>query len=211
MANITPFETLTSHYDAWFEEHSEVYQAELDAIRSVIPPFERGVEIGVGTGRFAKPLGIREGVEPSPKMAAIAKKRGIDIIPGEAEKLPLPDAAYDLVLMVTTICFVDDVLRSLREIHRILKPGGTVIVGFVDKETPLGRKYQQHKEQSRFYKTAHFFSSKEVLGYLKEAEFTGCEAIQTLFGEDLQSMRGGIEPGYGKGAFVVIRCNKEVS
>ena len=208
MPNIEPFEKLTDHYDNWFEEHSGVYSEELKAIEALLPSFEKGIEIGVGTGRFAAPLGIKTGLEPSQKMAEIAKTRGIEVIPGQAEAMPFPDVSYDFVLMVTTICFVDDAKKALQEIWRILKPGGFVIVGFVDKETPLGRLYQKNKEKSRFYKTAHFFSGDEVMRLLQQGGFTDCEAVQTLFGEDLEHIQGGIEPGYGKGAFVAIRCKK---
>lgn len=208
MANIAPFEKLTEHYDQWFKEHSGVYAAELEAIKTLLPDFQHGIEIGVGTGRFAKPLGIRYGLEPSKKMAVIARQRGIRIIEGEAESMPLESAKYDFVLMVTTICFVDDPLKSLQEIWRILKPGGHVIIGFVDKETPLGRHYMKHQHESRFYRSAKFFSAKEVETLLHQAGFGDCQAMQTLFGEDLQHMQGGLKESYGEGAFVAIRCTK---
>jgi SAM-dependent methyltransferase len=208
MANIEPFEKLTDHYDHWFEEHSKVYAEELKAIRDVLPPFENGIEIGVGTGRFAAPLGIKTGLEPSKKMAKIARDRGIEVIEGIAEAMPLPDNSYDLALFVTTICFVDDAERALEEIYRILRPGGHIVVGFVDKNTPLGRFYQKHKEQSRFYKTAHFFSGAEVMELLKKTGFVDCKAVQTLFGPDLDHMKGGIRDGFGEGAFVAMRCRK---
>lgn len=208
MPNIAPFEILSDAYDHWFEEHSSVYAEELAAIKILLPPFKHAVEIGVGTGRFAAPLGIGLGLEPSAKMAAVAKARGIEIIGGTAEAMPFADEHFDFVLMVTTICFVDDAEKALQEIHRILKPGGSVIVGFVDRETPLGRRYQRHKEQSRFYKTAHFFSAQEVATLLNKTGFGDCEAVQTLFGKELKYMKGGPKPGYGEGAFVAIRCKK---
>jgi len=209
MANTEPFDTLTDHYDQWFEEHSRVYEEELKAIKAVMPSFEKGIEIGVGTGRFAAPLGIKNGVEPSAKMAAIARKRGITILEGIAEDLPIDDQSYDFVLMVTTICFVDSAEKALREIYRILKPGGSVIIGFVDKKTPLGRFYLEHQAESRFYKTARFFSSEEVIELLQKSGFSDCVAVQTLFGNTLKEMKGGIEQGHGTGAFVTIRCKKD--
>ena len=208
MPNIEPFETLTERYDQWFEEHGRIYTEELEAVKALLPAFENGIEIGVGTGRFAAPLGIGTGLEPSKKMAAVARARGINVIEGAAEAMPLPSGSYDLVLMVTTICFVDDAEKALQEIRRILGPGGSVIIGFVDKETPLGRFYEEHKAQSRFYGTARFFSAHEVETLLKRSGFVNCTAMQTLYGETLDAMEGGIKPGYGEGAFVAMRCEK---
>ncbi len=207
--NIEPFEKLSEHYDRWFEEHSGVYAEELKAIEKLLPQFEKGVEIGVGTGRFAKPLGLKIGVEPSEKMARIAKERGVEVVSGRAEALPFDDESFDFVLMVTTICFMDDAKKAMEEIYRILRPGGHVIVGFVDKDTPLGRLYQKNREESRFYKNARFFSTEEVLSLLEQSGFHDCKAVQTLFGEDLSDMQGGVRPGYSKGAFVAIRCKKD--
>ncbi|WP_201353167.1 class I SAM-dependent methyltransferase [Hydrogenimonas urashimensis] len=202
------FEKYAEDYEKWFERHGRLYRAELEAVRSLMPPFQKGVEIGVGSGRFAAPLGIQTGVEPSSRMAEIARRRGVDVIVGVAEKLPFDDGSFDMALMVTTICFVDDPPKSLREIWRILKPGGYIVVGFVDRKSELGKFYERNREKSRFYKEATFFSAEEVLVLLREAGFSDCEIRQTLFGPDLDHMQTGVKPGYGEGAFVVIRCRK---
>jgi SAM-dependent methyltransferase len=208
MAKIGPFEAHTDRYEEWFEEHGDLYRWEIEAIEALLPSFSEGVEIGIGTGRFALPLGIRIGVEPSGAMAARAMEKGLEVIPGTAEELPLPDESFDFALMVTTICFVDDPARALAEIRRILRPGGYVIVGFVDRETPLGRLYLANKEKSRFYAPATFFSAGELERLLREAGFGEIEAVQTLFGPDLEHMEGGVKPGTGEGAFVVLRGRK---
>jgi SAM-dependent methyltransferase len=44
--------------------------------------------------------------------------------------------------MVTVVCFLDDVVRAFREVFRVLKPAGSLIVAFIDRESPLGRQYQ---------------------------------------------------------------------
>ncbi len=209
MAKTKPFDRFFKEYEDWFVKNEKVYKEELKAIKSVLLPFKKGIEIGVGTGRFAKPLGIKMGVEPSLKMAKIAKERGIEIVKAEAENLPFLDESFDFVLMVTTICFVDDVLKSLKEVFRILKRGGFFIVGFVDKDSLLGKFYLANKDKSRFYKEARFFSAKEVEELLKEVGFIDCIAKETLFGDRLESLKGGVRDGYGEGAFVVFRCKKE--
>jgi len=69
---------------------------------------KKGIEIGVGSGRFAVPLGIKTGVDPSPRMREIAQQKGVKVIDAVAEELPFENSQFELVLMVTTICFVDN-------------------------------------------------------------------------------------------------------
>lgn len=202
MPKIEPFEKYSDAYDEWFDKNPDKYEAELEAIRQLLPLTEaEGVEIGVGSGRFAVPLGIKIGVEPSGAMAIKAEKRGVKVFPGVAENLPFSDAMFDFVLMVTTICFVDDVTKSFAEAFRVLKHGGHIIVGFMDKESELGRQYAENREGSEFYKDATFFSTKEVLKHLKEVGFRIARIKQTLIHGD---SKGTILDNYGKGAFVVV-------
>ncbi|MBN1212100.1 MAG: methyltransferase domain-containing protein [candidate division Zixibacteria bacterium] len=206
MPNTEPFDKYSDEYDEWFERNAELYQAELETVRQLIPSADaEGMEVGVGSGKFAAPLGIRIGIEPSKKMADRAREKGINVYPGIAEKLPFNDARFDYILMVTTICFVDDVLKSFKEAFRVLKPGGCIIVGFVDKESQLGKQYTADKEKNKFYKDATFFSTEEVLKYLKKAAFEILRIRQTLIPEESTST---IRDGFGKGSFVVIRALK---
>jgi len=203
MPKTGPFDKYSDAYDEWFEKNSDVYDAELEAIHQLIPsPGAEGMEVGVGSGKFAAPLGITIGLEPSKKMAIKARKQGIHVYPGVAEDLPFSDGRFDFVLMVTTICFVDDVNMSFREAFRVLKHGGCIIVGFVDKESEIGKQYADRKEMSKFYKEATFFSTQEVLRYLEEADFRTAQIKQTLIPGELQET---ILDGFGKGAFVVIK------
>lgn len=206
MPKIEPFEKYSDEYDRWFDNHLDIYAAELEAIRQLIPPFgAEGMEVGVGSGKFAVPLGIKIGVEPSEKMASKARLQGIDVRSGIAEELPFSDGRFDFVLMVTTICFVDDVVKSLREVFRILKPGGFIIVGFVDRESELGKQYSEKKASSRFYKDATFFSTPEVIRYLEGSGFVIADVLQTLIPGELPKT---ILEGFGRGSFVAIKGMK---
>jgi ubiquinone/menaquinone biosynthesis C-methylase UbiE len=203
MPKIESFERYSDAYDEWFRKNAEKYEVELEVIRGLLPPYEiKGLEIGVGSGKFAGPLGIKLGVEPSRKMALKAETLGIKVILGVAENLPFRDDGFDCVLIVTTICFVDDVIKSLDEAYRVLKTGGCIIVGFVSKESELGRYYAKKRERSKFYKDATFFSANDVLGSLKKVGFRIEKIRQTLILGDLQNT---ILDGFGKGAFVAIR------
>jgi len=157
MPKVEPFEEYTSQYEDWFERNKFLYESELAAIREQLPERGKGIEIGVGSGRFAAPLGIRLGIEPSHKMRELAQKRGIKVIEGVAEKLPFRDSQFEFALMVTTVCFVDDIQTSFQEAYRVLKPGGYLIIGFIDKESSIGKSYQQRKKKSIFYRIATFY------------------------------------------------------
>ncbi|MCF7936138.1 MAG: class I SAM-dependent methyltransferase [Synergistales bacterium] len=207
MPRIDPFERHSDAYDRWFEEHADLYRAELEAVRRLLPE-ERseGIEIGVGSGKFAAPLGIAKGVEPSTAMAAKAREEGIEVESGVAESLPFEDDCLGFALMVTTICFVDDIDGAFGEAYRVLRPGGALVVGFVDRESDLGRQYEKHKDESAFYREATFFSSIEVQRHLREAGFSLDRVIQTLLPGDTPPEI--IIDGSGSGAFVVIRALK---
>ncbi len=164
------------------------------------------MEVGVGTGRFAAPLGIRFGVDPSPPMARVARERGIQVAMGVGEALPFANASLDLVLMVTTACFLEDLDRGLREARRVLRTGGSIVVGFVDRASPLGAEYLARKDESVFYRAARFYTVPEILASLTQAGFGRFETCQTLFGPPTRTPpEECVKPGYGEGSFVAVR------
>jgi SAM-dependent methyltransferase len=203
----SPFDQNSEQYDAWFEKHPFAYQSELEAIRMLLPDPGKGLEIGVGSGLFAAPLGIQTGIEPSAVMADRARKRGVTVVKGVAEALPFPDSKFDTALMVTTVCFLDDLELALQEAYRVLKPGGAFIIGFVDRNSPIGKAYEQRK--SLFYKNATFYSADDLLSHLKQAGFTKFNFCQTLFGPvDEMRKPDQARTGYGEGSFVVIKAER---
>lgn len=194
-------------YDQWFDKHSFVYQSEILAIQQAIPKNKTGIEIGVGTGRFAEPLNIKFGVEPSENMARLAEQRGITVYRAYAENLPIDNASFDFVLMVTVICFLSDIPKAFSEVYRILKPQGEIIVAFVDKNSDLGKKYEKEKSENKFYEDAHFHSSQEITELLKQADFQNFSYWQTLTKVSENKIEQPTQ-GFGKGSFVVIKATK---
>ena len=210
MPGVNAFDKSAQQYEAWFAEHPLVYVSELHAVREFIPKNGDGIEIGIGTGRFAAPLGIRRGVEPSRAMAELAKKKGLDVVSGVAENLPYKDNELDFALMVTTVCFLDDIDLAFKETHRVLKSGGLFIIGFVDRNSPLGKLYLERKDKSAFYKDATFYSVHELVSHLKNAGFDDFSFKQTIFRplSEIQEAEP-VKDGYGEGSFVVVRGVKK--
>jgi SAM-dependent methyltransferase len=207
MPKTGPFEKYTDQYENWFEKNKYVYQSEINAIRGILPDFKNSIEIGIGSGRFAEPLGIKFGIEPSYEMRKIAKSRGIEVVDSVAENLPLKDCSFDLVLMVTTLCFLDNARKAFNEIYRILKPGGYFINGFVDKNSRVGKIYQKNKQISVFYREASFFTTEEVVRLLKKTGFKDFKFRQTIFNNlnEINQVEKTKE-GYGEGSFVVVKA-----
>lgn len=201
------FDQNTLEYDQWFDKHSFVYQSEILAIQQAIPKNKTGIEIGVGTGRFAEPLNIKFGVEPSENMARLAEQRGITVYRAYAENLPIDDISFDFVLMVTAICFLSDIPKAFSEVYRILKPQGEIILAIVDKNSDLGKKYEKEKSENKFYKDAHFHSTQEITELLKQANFKSFSYRQTLTKASENKIEQPTQ-GFGKGSFVVIKATK---
>ncbi len=163
MPKITPFEKYVEQYEAWFVKNRWVYEAELRAVKAMLPAEGLCVESGVGTGRFAEPLRIKIGIEPSKRMRGIAQQRGIQVINGVAEELPFQGSKFDFALMVTTICFVDNAKKAILEAHRVLSYEGFLIIGFVDRSSMMGQVYLDRQKKALFTKRQPFFLLMNLL------------------------------------------------
>lgn len=203
-----PFEEHTDRYDEWFEEHEAAYQSELTALQRLQPSAGYGLEIGVGSARFAAPLDIDVGLDPSGEMLDIARKRGVDVVEGVGEYLPFEDGTFDTVLMVTTICFLDSVPEALSEAARVLDSDGAFVIGYIDEDSPVGETYLEKSEDNPFYREATFVSTGELVEELETAGYTKFEFVQTVFQRpgDIDEPEP-VERGYGEGAFVGIRAS----
>jgi len=199
------FEEAAVEYDEWFETHKWVYLSEVEAVRKFIPETGEGIEIGVGTGRFSIPFGIKVGVEPARAMAEISRKRGVTVNEVKAEHLPFRDNSFEFALMVTTLCFLEYPFQALKEVKRILKPAGKIVIGMLDEESPPGKLYEKKRKENKFYRNARFYSVNQVLDWLKELAFNNLQTVQTIFKNpsEIQSLEP-IEEGFGKGLFMVI-------
>jgi len=207
MIELEAFDNYALEYDKWFENHEREYALELKAIRESLPEDGKGIEIGAGTGRFSEPLGISLGVEPSEAMRSIALSRGVNVIAGTAESLPVGDGLYDYALLVTTVCFLDAPELAFKEVYRVLKAEGFIIVGLIDKDSKLGKKYEEKKNKSKFYKDANFHSVEAIQKKLENTKFSNIECVQAILPGDInENTEPEVKQGYGEGSFVVLRA-----
>ena len=131
---------------AYYDDFSRGYERErgygyhelLDELEmSVVQPFAEGrrvLEVGCGTGlilaRLAKRAADAWGVDLSPGMLRAARERGLQVVLGSATKLPFGDAQFDLVCSFKVLAHVPDIEQAVREIVRVTRPGGTMVLEF---------------------------------------------------------------------------------
>lgn len=207
-----PFDSHVEQYEEWYEEYPHVFRSEVEALREMLPEGDNlvGIEVGLGTGRFSQALGIKEGLEPSVNMRSRAIERGIEVVDGTAENLPYGDLRFDFVLMAFCISYFEDLHAAFMEAYRVLKHDGSLVVGFIDRNSPIGQYYEKHKPESTFYKQANFYTVDKVARELAAAGFRHLTFCQTLF-KPLDEIRAfePSKPGYGEGSFVVVQARKK--
>ena len=201
MKNI--FDCYAQEYDQWYEDNMYAYLSEVSALRKVVSSRRESLEIGVGTGRFAALLGVSIGLDPSLKILEIARRRGVKTLLGEGENLPFRDAVFANVLLINTLCSVKDPEKVIKEAGRVMRKGGKIVIGMIEKNSFLGRHYQE--KNSKFYNKAKFFSVEEVANFLKRVGCNTFSFFQTIFHlpEEIHSVEKPMK-GYDKGGFIVI-------
>jgi ubiquinone/menaquinone biosynthesis C-methylase UbiE len=200
------FARTVDSYDGWYDTHPALYRTELAALRKAVPRRGRGLEIGVGTGRFASALSVLYGLDPAAAMLRLAKGRGLRVVQGVGEALPFKADSFDLALIVFVIEFVDDVGRFLAEAARVLRRQGRLVVGFIDKDSAWGRHFRRTSGARHHF---HPPSPQELIGAIESAGLAYEASWQTLFGPP-PDLRRAERPraGFGRGGFVVVRAVK---
>lgn len=181
------FDPIADAYDDWYNTPAghAIFQEEAQCLCHLTDDYSgRWLEVGVGTGRFASELGITHGIDPSPRMAAMAKRRGVVVQVGCVEQLPYRDCRFDGVLMALTLCFVSNPELAFLECSRILREKGQLMVGTIPADSPWGRTYiKKGAEGHPVYSHARFRTVAETIHYAEQADFRLRKSFSALFGE----------------------------
>ncbi len=177
------FEEIVQAYDEWYEQNKDIYLAELKCLLDTMGGEKKGpcLEVGVGTGRFSYPLDINVGLDAAFSPLLLAKGRGVEVVQGKAENLPFRDSSFSCVLMVVTLCFLEDREKALSEAARVLKRRGRLYICSIPADSPLGRRYTKKGEKpNSIYSYAKFLSRDELLRLLHENRFLPMRECHTL-------------------------------
>lgn len=111
------FDELYLRYDEWYKRNRVIFECELKALK-MLKPSGRGLDLGVGTGVFAREIGTEFGIDPALNPLKLAKNRGVEAIQAMGEHLPFRDRCFDYVLITLSLCFFEDPISILREARR---------------------------------------------------------------------------------------------
>jgi SAM-dependent methyltransferase len=178
------FERLAGRYDAWYEGAAGriVFPLEVACLAPLLEGTGRPrAEIGAGSGRFARAVGVEIGLDPAFAPLVVARRRGVLPVVGVGERLPFRDGSLRAALIVVTLCFADDPAALLAETRRVLAPRGILAIGMVPAESPWGTWYRQKGAEGHpFYSVARFLTGEEVRGMLGDAHFRILRVRSTL-------------------------------
>ena len=177
MADDALFDSRADTYDSWYMTPLGAYEDELEnALVFKHVGVVRGktvLDVGCGTGLYS--IRLSEGgadvtaVDISSKMIEIARRKAQDrgqyIWYDQADmvKLPYENRTFDLVVSVTALEFAADPLLALMEMARVLRPGGKLVVGVLNNDSPWADARREHaKREESIYGEAHFFSSSDL-------------------------------------------------
>ena len=147
--------------------------ADLQLLPALLAGDETVADLGCGTGRLAGLLapfaGRLIGVDRSPEMLALARTRlaeleNVELRQGDLETLPIDDGTIDVAILSLVLHYVPDPGRALVEAHRILRPGGRLLVLDI----------QEHERAGFRAEMGHLwlgFSPDQMMGWMQAAGF----------------------------------------
>lgn len=197
--------------DIWFDKNSYLFQSKFLAIRSMIPSFATAVEISIGRGRFAPFFNIGYGAELdiSGSTVEMVRCNDVEINTDKSARLPFKNDTFDLVLMITTDCFLNNPLEFFKHIYRILKEGKHFIIGFLDGASTMGEAHQKSINEDERYAGIKLHTAFEIAALLETSGFEIIESRQTIF--SLENVFQKSEENTGDGLFAIIKAKKTSS
>ncbi|MDD4610052.1 MAG: class I SAM-dependent methyltransferase, partial [Bacteroidaceae bacterium] len=124
------FDQYASGYDAWFMDNKNLLMSEVNLVAHFLKGAGRIFSVGCGSGLFESILKkefdivIQDGLEPSDGMAAIARKRGINVTVTTAEEATFGSERYDTILFNGTPSYINNLEGVIQKVFKALKRWG---------------------------------------------------------------------------------------
>ncbi|MFZ5898394.1 MAG: class I SAM-dependent methyltransferase [Bacillota bacterium] len=176
------FDELAENYDRWYEQPlgRVVERLEMDLFLALARPCsgERALDAGCGTGRLTlllAKMGLSvTGIDSSEAMLRVAREKltgysSVELFCSPIEALPFPSEYYHLVVAFTVLEFTEDPSRAVRELWRVVRPGGRLVVAVLNAWSPWAwRRRAEARVRGGIFKDAHFFQPGELVSLLAQ-------------------------------------------
>jgi len=159
----------------------KVMKREAEHIYNELGSCEKILDVGCGIGSFEQNLPTLNiiGLDISDEMLEEARKRSDKtFVQGNAEKLEFKDSTFDAVFTVTTLEFLEDYRKAVKEMARVTKPDGKILVMMLNPKSEYFR--QEIKKASDYFRRIKHTDPKEIRDYIsqfytitKEEKFLG--------------------------------------
>lgn len=217
---------IAANYDQWYQNPRGTFIDELETEAALqlftAYPNQPVLDAGCGTGNFSIKLAQMgstvTGIDISEDMLSLAKNKtsqlGLDInfLKMDLHFLNFPDHSFAGAFSMAAWEFVTDPEKAFAELWRVLKPGGKLLIGTINRDSPWGKQYTEQAHQpGSVFNSAHFKSlrdlkslaSQHILGW-SECLFVPPEAEDNLFTRETEELlRPSSPPG-----FIVVAWQK---
>jgi ubiquinone/menaquinone biosynthesis C-methylase UbiE len=219
------FDDWPEQYDTWFATPIgalvKEYETELLLDMLKPRPNETILDVGCGTGIFTeKVLSFNTrviGLDISIPMLRTALRKSANTLfsgtAGDMSRLPFADESFDRVFSMTAMEFVDDARLAIKELNRVTRPGGTVVLTTLNSLGPWAERRKQKAKEGHSLFSHMTFRSPEEMIRLAPAASTARTAIHFLKDDDpvlarQKEAQGQVEKK-DTGAFVALAWNKD--
>jgi ubiquinone/menaquinone biosynthesis C-methylase UbiE len=174
-------------------------------------PKTNWLELGCGTGHWTKffsECGFQvTAVDNSEAMLEIARSKNLEnvqFLNADAARLPFPDGHFSGIVSITMLEFVDDLELVLNEIDRVLKPGGTLVLGCLNALSEPGK----NRNNDPVFQHAHFFTQDEIIEMLSRFGSPRLSA-GVYFSPEFEILDGTEKQSTAEPAFIAVSVKKQ--
>ena len=171
------FNGIAAQYDDWYSQKKGHFidrvETDLAFAMLKLEPGMRVLDVGCGTGNFSMKLAgmgcVVTGIDISEEMLKVArgkaaeKSLSISYLQMDATELGFDDGAFDVVLAMAAVEFIKDIARAVKEMFRVAKVGGQILIGTINADSEWGEYYQTKKMQGdSIYRYADFKTIEDL-------------------------------------------------
>ena len=172
------FDEIASSYDCWYTtslgRFADEAETALAFVLFAVRPGELILDAACGTGNFSLKLARKGaqvvGVDLAPGMLAVAQEKAVreglpvSLVQADLCCLPYPANHFDGVICMAAFEFIPEPQTAFNELIRVLKPGGSLLIGTINRESVWGALYKEQAQKGdSIYRRARFMSLKELI------------------------------------------------